>query len=419
MRTGRFPRTGVALAASAALATTNARLAVTDGDTPPPSYPAPIISADGTRVFAEFDGPRGPNINAWVTIQGGIIKDMMSGAADYGKWLCDYCYIFVLSPAAPMTPEQMSFVLNEVEQGVIANRLGTTCPPLCPPEDVLGPWEGFKTFDQFTVCNGTSCVTLQKQEDGSWKAKDGLKGFKMDNRKGYLNPKGFKPPMTGGTGGTGAATPPPTFQLNVGWAWIPVVVIDGFSRCCVTIGPATPPIITGPIVTADVNNEAGGPGGLGEFGGPAADAMPAPPACVHVDSRLPDGRRAGDIKKGDVMQLGDEHSPDLHTEVGVVSYSETKRARGFRVTTQSGISLVCSDSAPIWTDKGYIEAPGLLGTHVAVRVDGEKIAVRYEQVEAVVEVGEIDIQHITVGDRAFWAGEQHGAYLLHHNLKEE
>jgi hypothetical protein len=28
------------------------------------------------------------------------------------------------------------------------------------------------------------------------------------------------------------------------------------------------------------------------------------------------------------------------------------------------------------------------------------------------------VQHITVGDRCFWAGEKRGAYILHHNSKD-
>jgi len=409
MRTQRFRRTAIAFAACAALSA-RAIPIYGDGDAPPPTtYPPPLISADGQRVFAEFDGVRGPNIQAWVTIKTGLIRDMMSGAADYGKWLCDTCYIFVLTPQAPMLVEQMNFVL----EGIAQNQPNVLNVPGTLP-DSLNVFTGFKPLDQVTVCNGTSCVTLQMQKNGTWIAKDGLKGFKLDNRKGYLNPKGFQAPTPGGTGGSGAALPPPSFQLNVGWAWIPVVIIDGFSRGTIKIGPADPP-----IVTADASSGPGGPGGPGEFGGPPGDGSSPTTSCVHVDSRLPDGRRAGDIKVGDTMQLGDEHSSDLRTEIGVVSYSQTKRARGFRITTQSGVSLVCSGTAPIWTEKGYVEAPKLLGARVAVRVDGEKIATRYEQVEAVVEVGEIDIQHITVGDRAFWAGEQHGAYLLHHNLKEE
>ena len=29
-----------------------------------------------------------------------------------------------------------------------------------------------------------------------------------------------------------------------------------------------------------------------------------------------------------------------------------------------------------------------------------------------------DIQHITVGDQSFWAGEKSGSYILHHNIKD-
>jgi hypothetical protein len=32
-------------------------------------------------------------------------------------------------------------------------------------------------------------------------------------------------------------------------------------------------------------------------------------------------------------------------------------------------------------------------------------------------VGEIKVQHITVGDKCFWAGEKQGKYILHHNMK--
>jgi hypothetical protein len=91
---------------------------------------------------------------------------------------------------------------------------------------------------------------------------------------------------------------------------------------------------------------------------------------------------------------------------------------GWRITTSDGISLICSETAPIWTDEGYVLAPSLLGKRVATRLDdsdGSKTAFKVvEQLEA---VGMIEVQHITVGNRAFWAGETRGAYILHHNLK--
>jgi hypothetical protein len=64
-------------------------------------------------------------------------------------------------------------------------------------------------------------------------------------------------------------------------------------------------------------------------------------------------------------------------------------------------------------------APALLGKQVAVRKDqGEKSVTEWEQVVSVESIGAIQVQHITVGDKCFWAGEQSGAYILHHNLKD-
>ncbi len=137
--------------------------------------------------------------------------------------------------------------------------------------------------------------------------------------------------------------------------------------------------------------------------------------CVHVDSLLPDGRRARDIQVGDVIQLGDESTELLETRVGMVTYSKTKLARGFRITTRSGITLLCSETAPIWTDEGFLFAPDLLGKKIATRVDDKDIVTRFETVEVLEEIGMIEVQHITVGDRAFWAGAKQGAYILHHN----
>ena len=159
----------------------------------------------------------------------------------------------------------------------------------------------------------------------------------------------------------------------------------------------------GHAVTGALSVGGGGAGGSGSG------------SCVHVDSRLPDGRRAGDIKVGDVIQLGDESTAKLETRVGMVTYSKTKMARGFRIVTQAGIGLLCSDTAPIWTDQGFVLAPDLRGKKVATRTDGKDIVTRFETVEVLSDEGMIEVQHITVGDRAFWAGAEHGAYILHHN----
>ena len=142
-------------------------------------------------------------------------------------------------------------------------------------------------------------------------------------------------------------------------------------------------------------------------------------SCVHVNSVLPCGTRAGDIKVGDVMQLGSE--TDLSPANGEVTFSRLRSAPGFRISTISGISLVCSETAPIPTrEAGLLRPAELAGKSVAVRRDtAQGSETGWEAVEAVVAVGDIEVQHITVGDRCFWAGESVNGYILHHNLKAE
>ncbi len=139
--------------------------------------------------------------------------------------------------------------------------------------------------------------------------------------------------------------------------------------------------------------------------------------CVEVGSVLPCGRLAGEIAVGDELALADEQS--LSPSFGVVSYSVRKSAPGFRILTESGIELVCSDSAPIPVKDGRLLRPaGLSGQEVAVRDDtGGDSQTRWERVKEVQAIGAIEVQHVTVGDRSFWAGAQKGKYVLHHNMK--
>jgi hypothetical protein len=139
--------------------------------------------------------------------------------------------------------------------------------------------------------------------------------------------------------------------------------------------------------------------------------------CVEVESALPCGRVAGAIRVGDELELADEES--LQAALGRVSYSSRKTAQGFKIITSSGVQLVCSDTAPIPVRKGGTLTPEqLLGEFVAVRVDeGQITRQAWEEVVSVDAVGQIAVQHITVGDRSFWAGRMPGRYILHHNMK--
>lgn len=138
--------------------------------------------------------------------------------------------------------------------------------------------------------------------------------------------------------------------------------------------------------------------------------------CVQIASRLPCGTLAGDIVVGSEMQLSDQAS--LMAGVGIVSFSKRKKAPGYRLTTVSGITLVCSNTAPIPTTDGIVLAPNVLGKSVAIRRDEGGVShSAWEPVASVFAVGEIEVQHITVGDKCFWAGEKPNSYILHHNMK--
>lgn len=130
--------------------------------------------------------------------------------------------------------------------------------------------------------------------------------------------------------------------------------------------------------------------------------------CVHIDTLLPCGRHAGDIRPGDELVLDD-------FETGIVSYSERKREPLFRIVTAGGVTLVCSASAPIPVRRGGYETPGRLIGHQVRTMFAD--VVDWDVVMDVQALGEGEVQHITVGNRCFWAGEREGLYLLHHNAK--
>lgn len=141
-------------------------------------------------------------------------------------------------------------------------------------------------------------------------------------------------------------------------------------------------------------------------------------ACVHIDSFLQSGERAADVKEGDVLQLADEKT--LESSEGVVTYSQRKLVEGFRIVTESGVSLICSDSAQIPTTRGLVLAPNLLETSVAVlQLFGSALEKKWEKVVRLESVGEIAVQHISVGNKCFWAGEKANSFILHHNLKQQ
>lgn len=145
------------------------------------------------------------------------------------------------------------------------------------------------------------------------------------------------------------------------------------------------------------------PGGGGGGGG-----------CVSIDALLPDGRRAGDVRVGDQLQLCDPVTQE--ETLGEVTYSEEKRVPMVRIVTQGGVTLDCSTTAPIPVRDGtLVLAPELLGQDVLVRAAG---SIEFDRVAEVAVLPDGLVQHITVGDRCFWASNDGARFILHHNMKK-
>jgi hypothetical protein len=133
--------------------------------------------------------------------------------------------------------------------------------------------------------------------------------------------------------------------------------------------------------------------------------------CVTIDSILPSHDRAGDVHVGDRIIIANPLTFGLGS--GLVTYAEQDRARCVRITTQSGIQLDCSYTAPIAVESGEVVlAPKLLGQMIPVVDYGVN---RIEAVTDVQDIGVQEIIHITAQDDIFLAGKTKDRYLLHHN----
>jgi hypothetical protein len=301
-------------------------------------------------------------------------------AHDYGRWLCDSCQIGQAGTpnAVASIPEATAFIYASndaiMRSGPMAN--------VSTPRWVNG--------DAITVCDGMYCLRLVYNAMGKWLPPGGTT---RDNGRGYRNAAVTKEPNS--------------YRIDDFYLYYTFFQpVPKLKTIVITVGPITPV----PAKFGDSFSWGGGTTST-EWSGISGGG-----GCVEVDSILPDGRRAGDIKVGDVMELGDEKT--FTASHGTVTYSEKKSAQGFRVMTASGVSLVCSDTAPIPTEDGLVLAPALKGKRVAIRIDDNgKFIARWDRVIEVSPLGQIDVQHITVGDKCFWAGERAGCYMLHHNLK--
>jgi len=179
-----------------------------------------------------------------------------------------------------------------------------------------------------------------------------------------------------------------------------------YEACCDPGIYKDTPLICGEYL-ATVGCDGGDDGNPG-FGG----------GCVVLESYLPGSQgRAESINQAYLLRIGtylELGTEDLEVVQGEVKDIATDIQPCVRVVTQSGVSLVCSTTAPIYTQDGeYLNAPELLGKYVAVMVDGDT---SFDEVISVDPVGDKFVAVIDTGDNNFWAGEQPGKYLMHHNM---
>lgn len=205
-----------------------------------------------------------------------------------------------------------------------------------------------------------------------------------------------------------------------------------------TIIPGNPPVIVPPppkpvVTETPILVPPVSPTGAGGVGSPTVVAstgsapVPITPSsggggCVVLESYIPvieeafhNGnliKQAYQICAGHKIVLGNETSLDLVN--GVVTAALNELQPCVRITTEDGVTLVCSTTAPIPTrDNGVINAPNLLSEDVAVLVNNKPY---WSKVVKIEDVGMKFVRAIDTGDNSFWAGEIEGSYILHHNM---
>lgn len=166
----------------------------------------------------------------------------------------------------------------------------------------------------------------------------------------------------------------------------------------------TPPATAGTPVTNPVPTQQGGGGCV---------ALESYIPCVETEQTHNDRviNSAWMLEPGMSISLGTDKLEIVNGKV-IKALNDVQPC--VRIMTIDGISLICSTTAPIYTkEDGYVLAPNLYDKHVAVMQLG---TTWYSKVVSVTDMGNRFVRVIDTGDNSFWAGEQEGAYILHHNV---
>ncbi len=151
---------------------------------------------------------------------------------------------------------------------------------------------------------------------------------------------------------------------------------------------------------------------------PIIDDEPPPRTCVWAESWLAPGLMAGDAAKGSpITKMRPDGSGAF---MGSVDANLIAYAPGYRVVTETGVTLTMSDTAPVAVmhpERGviFINAKALpLGVNVAV---SDSDGFRWEPVTQIDFIGMIRVAKITTGDGIYGAGDVMGRMIFTHNIK--
>lgn len=140
--------------------------------------------------------------------------------------------------------------------------------------------------------------------------------------------------------------------------------------------------------------------------------------CVSVDAYVwarhegvEQEMRAGNVRVGDELQSVDPHTGAKTW--ALVTQSNMTESLAVTFTTENGVSLTCSVTAPIALATGEaVLSVDLEGREIQVEDQG---VARDDRVVSVKETDFINVQRIICGEVFFQAGDQSGRYVLHHD----
>lgn len=165
----------------------------------------------------------------------------------------------------------------------------------------------------------------------------------------------------------------------------------------------------------ELKSGGGGGGGGGGFVTGGGGGGGGGGGCVVATMFMADGRRAGDVVTGDVVETI-EHREPLQLTRAEVLWAGPKVEPCVRLVSESGVALECSQSTPITQPDGStIYAGAALGGHAVVR---DARGLRWERIAVCESIGEREVAHIYAGGATYSAGVEPDAFMFTHNQEK-